>query len=315
MGEYPTEEQDNLGEHQQVPARVSRSGLVLFDPQKTVQEIVMLRSLEDWAASLGDYEACRKAVEERLTKQREFVLWWDGQDKAQGGRGKTRNGSVMGLDDFGLSPMTVSRWRTRLTKDGQPDDTLLINAMADHLRKVIKTLDMEQAANFSAESVEWYTPSVYIDAAREAMGGIDLDPASCAKANETVKAEEYWTASDQPSPLQRKWWGRVFLNPPYGKKDGDSVAAMFCNKAIAEYQAGNLEAAVVLVNSVHSQRWQAPLYQYPVCFVNHRIQFVSGDGEENKNPTFQNVFIYLGRESDLFHQAFGTIGYVMVPYV
>ncbi|MFA6385960.1 MAG: hypothetical protein WCW29_04420, partial [Candidatus Paceibacterota bacterium] len=40
---------------------------------------------------------------------------------------------------------------------------------------------------YNSGNFEWYTPSVYIEAAREVMGSIDIDPASTALANETIK--------------------------------------------------------------------------------------------------------------------------------
>lgn len=169
---------------------------------------------------------------------------------------------------------------------------------------------MEQAANFLSESVEWYTPAKYIEAAREALGGIDLDPASGEQANATVKAKEFFT--QEQDGLDLAWHGRVFLNPPYGKsEEHGSLASAFCKKAITEYESGNVTACIVLVNSLHSQNWQAALYGFVVCFVDHRIQFISGDGEENKNPTFQNIFVYMGGAEDRFARAFKPFGYVM----
>jgi hypothetical protein len=62
---------------------------------------------------------------------------------------------------------------------------------------------------------EFYTPSHIIEIARACMGGIDLDPASCAVANETVKAATFYDIKQDG--LKKPWFGRVWLNPPYGK--------------------------------------------------------------------------------------------------
>ncbi|MFB6214860.1 MAG: hypothetical protein ABEI54_03225, partial [Candidatus Bipolaricaulia bacterium] len=44
---------------------------------------------------------------------------------------------------------------------------------------------------------EHFTPPKIVEAARETMGGIDLDPASCAIANEKlVQAEKFFTEDD-----------------------------------------------------------------------------------------------------------------------
>ena len=55
----------------------------------------------------------------------------------------------------------------------------------------------------SSESVEWYTPKKYIEAARIVMGNIDLDPASSKMANEIVKAPAYFTRDDDPDGLNQ----------------------------------------------------------------------------------------------------------------
>ena len=101
---------------------------------------------------------------------------------------------------------------------------------------------------------DWGTPKKYVDAVRNFFGGkIDLDPASCKEANKTVKAKKYL---DKDS-LETDWHGCVFLNPPYGKLNGDSLASLFCEKAIAEHELGNTKQTIILVNSVHSQNWQS----------------------------------------------------------
>lgn len=46
------------------------------------------------------------------------------------------------------------------------------------------------------ETVCWYTPQFIIDAAREVLGTIDLDPASDSEANKTVKAIKFYSVVD-----------------------------------------------------------------------------------------------------------------------
>lgn len=59
---------------------------------------------------------------------------------------------------------------------------------------------------------EWYTPPDIVEAAREWLGAIDLDPASCAAAQATVQAATWYDAErDGLAPV---WAGCVFLNPP-----------------------------------------------------------------------------------------------------
>lgn len=71
----------------------------------------------------------------------------------------------------------------------------------------------------TSESVEHFTPYDVAAAATVALGGaIDLDPASCARANEYIEATTYYDAAS--NGLAHEWSGTVFLNPPGGLCDG-----------------------------------------------------------------------------------------------
>ena len=72
---------------------------------------------------------------------------------------------------------------------------------------------------------EHYTPKHVVETSRTVMGDIDLDPASCVEANETVKAKRAYMLPDDG--LELPWRGRVFCNPPGG-------SLVFNKKAVRE---------------------------------------------------------------------------------
>lgn len=280
--------------------------LDVYSPKEGAAQIHITDAATKAAERAKDITAFEKAIRKNLEAKHDFAAHY---------RATFKNGTLASsgqaveeyCKSFGFADRTVRRWcETLLPEHGLEK---AIQQRVDAARK--RFVDDVQAANFSSAEIEWYTPRQYIEAAREVLGEIDLDPASCFVANQTVKAAQIFTA--QENALAQPWHGRVFMNPPYGidKDSKASVAGMFCQKAISEYVAGNVEAAIILVNSAHAQKWQKPLYDFPVCFVDHRISFVSSDGVVNKAPTFMNIFVYLGAEEQKFAEVFSDFGYVM----
>lgn len=88
---------------------------------------------------------------------------------------------------------------------------------------------------------DYYTPAFIIELARDAMGAIDLDPASHAIANKTVMADRFYTAAD--NGLLRPWFGRVWLNPPF------SGWREFAERARVEWANGRIDMLICLVSA------------------------------------------------------------------
>jgi ParB family chromosome partitioning protein len=156
------------------------------------------------------------------------------------------------------------------------------------------------------QSSDWYTPAHVIDAARAVMGGIDVDPASCRTANQTVRAARYFTVADDG--LTHPWPGRVWLNPPFSGR----TAAKFVRKAFAEYDSGRTTQAVLVVSLLPvATAWFRPLLdRCPLCFVG-RIPFVRQDGVTDTPAITASVIGYLGPHEARFAQVFEKFGPIL----
>jgi hypothetical protein len=169
------------------------------------------------------------------------------------------------------------------------------------------------------KSNEWYTPAKYIEAAREVLGSIDLDPASCALANETVKATRYFTKDDDG--LSKAWSGNVWLNPPYGRTSemqgrGESTIERFAAKLIRECREGNVTQAIALLTAQVDARWFRLLWDFPICFTDHKVHFDMPFQRRSYSHMFGTIFVYLGPNEakfiDIF-SAFGTVARRVTP--
>lgn len=154
---------------------------------------------------------------------------------------------------------------------------------------------------------EWYTPSIYIESARQVLGTIDLDPASCSLANSIVQADNYFT--QETNGLDKEWKGKVWLNPPYAS----SLIKLFINKLVDEYQSGNTTEAIMLVNNATETQWaKAALIDCnSVCFVERRIKFLNKDLVPANTPLQGQMFVYFGKNADTFSKEFSKYGLVL----
>jgi hypothetical protein len=162
-------------------------------------------------------------------------------------------------------------------------------------------------AHLQQKSMEWYTPACYVNAAREVMGSIDLDPASSALANTVVQATSYYDANS--NGLDKPWSGRVWLNPPYCRTGHKSNQEIWTCRLIQQYEAGITTQAVLLVNASTDTGWFQRLWEYPICFTNHRINFWSLHHQQG-GPTHGSVFVYFGSSIDRFVTIFRRFGVV-----
>ncbi len=156
---------------------------------------------------------------------------------------------------------------------------------------------------------EWYTPARYVEAARKVMGTIDLDPASCADANHTVKAGHYYTQAE--NGLAHTWYGSVWCNPPYTQViPGQSSIKAWVSKAHRLYQEGVIEQCMLLIPNDTSTKWFEWLWCYPVCFPPKRIKFLI-PGRKAEQPTFGTCFVYMGPHEQRFLDIFSQFGSIV----
>jgi len=153
-------------------------------------------------------------------------------------------------------------------------------------------------------NAENYTPPPVIEKVKEVLGKIDLDPASCEKAQKAIKAKTYYT--EENDGLVKPWKGCVFLNPPYGMPQ----IRDFTDKLITELP--NIKDAILLTNDQTDTKWwhKCAINARLICLPLGRINFYTPD-KEKTSPTNGQTFFYFGDKKDKFREVFSELGLIV----
>lgn len=191
----------------------------------------------------------------------------------------------------------LSQRRDRIEQENKRVTVNLLDAGEKHVR-----------GTFGTGENEWYTPNEFIDAAREVLGEIDLDPASSDAAQAVVQASRYFTKADDG--LKQNWDGRVWLNPPYAQP----YIADFVSKMVGERRAGRVTSGVMLTHNYTDTSWfhAAAGIADAICFTRGRIKFYDASGG-TAAPTQGQAFFYFGDEASKFAETFARVGFVVTP--
>ena len=165
------------------------------------------------------------------------------------------------------------------------------------------------------DSDAWFTPARILEPARRVLGGFDLDPFSCAEANQNVRARRFLTASEDG--LASPWVDihgapvrSVWMNPPFANLHR-YVEALEKN-----LRDGSFKVALVLTNNTTETRASQRLAKASLAMllVSGRLQFSNSDGKPQSSNTRGQVVHLVGDERYLpaFRREFAAEGVILL---
>jgi hypothetical protein len=290
-----------------LPALTSSHQVTRFDPnQYRIRQAAFNYGIAE-AKRIRDWAMLEEAVDIKIAEQVQFVAWWYANVSVNHGGNRAKQ-QVSG------TRYLPYREAERLTGMKQPRLSEL-NARLQHpeqyrlhlLGAAYRAAMLDPKTNHRAGNAnfELYTPADWIELVRKVLGEVDLDPASCEQAQETVQARTFFTQSD--NGLEQDWHGRVFCNPPYTQPD----LALFVDKLLEELAAKHLTAILLTFNNTDAAWFQkAAAVATAICFPRGRVRFINRDGTP-WSAAQGNAFFYFGDDLPAFVRYFGSAGFIV----
>ena len=284
--------------------QIEKSVLAL-SAARSIEEVKIIRDKAEAIRILmrqqsGCLESQNTAAELKLRAERKLGHLLDGTVEPHRPSELSHHGTVL---PEGINRNQSSRWQ-REAKVSEEKFENYLNNQREKLLEItsVGLLQLAEAGTQGHVSIDrnWYTPEIYIEMAREVMGGIDLDPASDEEAQKVVKAERFY--DKEADGLQQTWQGRIWLNPPW------SDPQPWLKKLVAE----KVDQAIVLTTNATETEWFQDMIPqaYVVSFPRGRIKCYGHDN--GSSPLRGQAFFYLGNYSSSFQDIFGEIGRIWV---
>lgn len=296
-------------------ARFALSEVRRVDEVKTIRNKAV--ALQAYALQAKDTGMLRDATEIRLRAEHRAGELLAEMPKAKGAEGNpggrgapivrspVETAQPATLAELGVTKTQSSKWQKLASLPEDKFEIRVAHAKA-RVEGMTTSAPSYSNADYASSDDEWFTPPEIIERARQALGGIDLDPASHVIAQQTIRAATFYTAAD--NGLDRPWFGRVWLNPPFNR----TLLSLFVDKLVSEFASGAVEQAILLTHDYTDVGWfhAAARTAQLVCFPRGRIHFLAPSGDESTPRQGQTLFFF-GREDAAFRRVFADVGLMM----
>ena len=159
----------------------------------------------------------------------------------------------------------------------------------------------------------WCTPPVYVNAVREVLGSIALDP--CSNQYSVVHADLEYRLPESDG-LQKSWeYPTIFVNPPYGadRDRGTTIKHWLAKCSSAHLEHGSEVLALVPV-ATNTKHWKSHVFGVASAVVflyDTRLRFLI-DGENlGKGAPMACAMVYWGKNVPRFDVVFTPFGAVL----
>lgn len=162
-------------------------------------------------------------------------------------------------------------------------------------------------------SQHWGTPPVYVDAVRNVLGAIELDP--CSNKFSVVHARVEYRLPKHDG-LNSSWnFKTIYVNPPYGSdpKRGTRIRDWLARCADAHRQHSSEVIALVPV-ATNTGHWKLHVWRAAtgIAFLyDTRLKFLVDGQSSGKGAPMSCAMVYWGEHVDKFRDTFAEYGAVV----